>query len=725
MKNPFNIPDPEFAEQVKKYPNPIPSRQALLNFLAKEGKLLKLESIALKIGVQTEEQFNGLKIRLRAMVKDGQLMVNRRGGYAIREKLELKRGYVQAHSDGFGFFISPELAEDAFVSPRQMRKVMDGDEVLADVQARQRGKDKFEAFIVEVTQRAHSTVAGKLMVDSGMAYVRADNPRLDDIMVASEALSGAKNNDYVTVSISKYPSDHRPAFGEVIAVLGQQLNHQLSMQLTIVSENLPTEWSATVEQLRAEIPKAVEPQQIGEHKDLRKVPFVTIDGADARDFDDAVFVEATEQGFKLLVAIADVSHYVRPEDGLDEAAYLRGTSVYFPGKVIPMLPLELSNGICSLNPNTDRQAMVCEMFVNASGEITSYQFYRALIHSHARMTYTQAWQFLSEQRSPKAWRAAVKESLQQMYLLFQAMQQEKYARGGIEFNSSDVFMQIDESGMVADIQQYQRNDAHKLIESFMIAANVCAAKFIEKHDVPAIYRCHNPPPESKLKDLRSFLQGLGVKVNFKDSPSPKELSKLLSQVKHRQDYDLIEQVILRSQSLASYEGKNHGHFGLALSHYAHFTSPIRRYPDLMVHRAIDHILYHKKQPYRYSQEQLEAIGKQCSMTERRAETAAREVDARLKCMFMQQFIGQKMQGRVSGVTRFGLFVQLEQYQVDGLIHITSLPNDYYHHDPVKHQLVGERSGNVYRLTDEVMVRVAQVDLDERKIDFEFVKPVKQ
>lgn len=720
MKNPFNIPDPEFAEQVKKYDNPIPSRTALIKFLEQEKKLLKLESIALKIGIQNDEQFDGLRIRLKSMVRDGQLLVNRCGGYGVRKKLELIQGRVSAHSDGFGFLISEELEEDAFITPKQMRMVMDGDIVLADVQDAYRGNGKQDAYIVEVLQRAHATVAGRLVDESGLAYMKADNSRIGDIMIPRELMGTAKHNDYVTVSIKKYPEKHRPAYGEVIAILGQQLNHELSMQLTIVSEGLPNEWPEEVEKYRPQIPKNVEESELEPHKDIRHLPLVTIDGADARDFDDAVYVEPTEHGFKLLVAIADVSSYVNPGTPLDKEAYNRGTSVYFPGKVIPMLPLELSNGICSLNPDVDRLSMVCEMHFNGMGEVLSYEFYRGLMHSHARITYDEAWSYLNEGANPKQWPESVTESLQHQYHLFKILQNEKHARGGIEFNSSDVFIEIGEDGMVSNIQQYTRNDAHKLIENFMIAANVCAARFIEKHGVPASFRCHNPPPESKVKDLTAFLKGLGVTPNFRNNPTPKDLAKLLSQIQHREDKNLIEQVILRSQSLATYEAENAGHFGLALTHYAHFTSPIRRYPDLMVHRAIDHILYHKDKKYRYSEARAMEMNKQCSMTERRAETASREVDARLKCLFMQQFIGDEMVGTVSGVTRFGLFVELDQYQVDGLIHVTSLPNDYYHHDSIKHQLTGERGGNRFRLTDKVMVKIAAVDLDDRKIDFDYV-----
>jgi ribonuclease R len=723
MKNPFNIEDPEFSTQAEKYDNPIPSRSAIMNFLDGEKKLLKREAIATKIGIQNEQQMAGLEARLNSMVRDGQLIQNRRAGYGVRKKLQLIQGRVSAHSDGFGFLVSDELDNDAFITPRQMRMVMDGDVVVADVKVTNAKSGKSEAFIVEVIKRAHTTVAGKLVHEEGLAYLSADNNSIDNIMIPNESLHGAQHNDYVIVNIKKYPYQHRPAFGEVIAVLGQQLDHQLSMQLTIVSENLPHEWPAAVEKIRDKIPKEVDDKALGPHKDIRHLSLITIDGEDSRDFDDAVFVEPTDKGYKLLVAIADVSHYVKPDSVLDKEAFNRGTSVYFPGKVIPMLPLELSNGICSLNPDQDRQAMVCEMHIDGSGEIQSYEFYRGLMRSHARCTYDDVWEFLDSGKNPNQWSKKVTESLNHQYHLYQILQQQKHARGGIEFNSTDVSIHIGKDGMVDDIQQYERNDAHKLIENFMIAANVCAARFLEKHKMPAAFRCHNPPPETKVKDLLMFLKGLGIRPDFKEDPTPKDFTRLLDKIQHREDADLIEQVLLRSQSLATYEAENSGHFGLALSHYAHFTSPIRRYPDLMVHRAINHIVYHKNKPYFYTHEQAAERCDQCSMTERRAEKASREVDARLKCLFMQQFVGETMVGKVSGVTRFGLFVQLEQYQVDGLIHVTSLPNDYYQYDQVKHQLVGERSGTRFRLTDKLNIKVAHVDVDDRKIDFEFVGKV--
>ncbi len=720
MKNPYNIPDPDFHLEAEKYDKPIPSRTALMRFLEQQSKLMKLEKLAQAIGIQDEERFEALRYRLKAMVSAGQLIVNRRGGYGIRSKLALHRGRVEAHADGYGFFIAEGLNEDAFINPKQMKQLMDGDLIVADIQQSPSRRSRQEAFVVEIIERAHITIAGKFNQDSGVAFVQPDNSSLDDVLIPSGKTGSAQHNDYVTVRITKYPNTHKPAFGEVIAVLGQQLNHELSMQLTIVSENLPHEWPEAVEAVRGAIPQQVDSAKIGAFEDLRELPLVTIDGEDARDFDDAVYARPEGDGHRLWVAIADVSSYVKPGTALDTEAYNRGTSVYFPGKVIPMLPVELSNGICSLNPGVDRLCMVCEMRIDGDGEIADYRFYRGLMHSAARLTYKAVWSHLQGNDTLADRPQAVKQSLKDMHTLHQAMQRQKARRGAIEFHSEDVKIHINSEGLVDDIKPYTRNDAHKLIENFMIAANVCAARFLEKHHAAGAFRVHNSPPEGKLEDLKKFLQGLGIRPRFSDSPSPKDLARLVGDIQHRKEKDLIESVILRSQSLATYEAENKGHFGLALSHYAHFTSPIRRYPDLMVHRAIHHVLYHAEQRAPMTHNQAEEMCKRCSFTERRAEKAAREVDARMKCLFMQQFIGDEFHGTVSGVTRFGLFVQLDNYQVDGLVHVTSLPNDYYHFDGIKYQLTGERSGRTFQLTDRVIIRVMQVDVDERKIDFDFV-----
>ena len=721
-KNPFNIPDPEFAEQLKKYDNPVPSRKALLDYMTSKKKLLSLDKIANEIGVTNEDQHEALRRRLNAMINDGSLFINRKREYGVRDKTDLIKGVVQAHADGFGFLVSPELEKDAFILPREMRKVMDGDTVLASIQSGAR-KNKEEAYIVEILERAHKTLVGKFFNKQGQGLVQPDNNAIDDIIIPAGAEATANDGDFVTVLINEYPNKHRPALGEVIAILGQKLNSRLAMELTMAAQNLPHEWPEDFDRVVSYIPTAVTDEDITEDVvDLRHLPLVTIDGEDARDFDDAVYAEKHDRGWRLIVAIADVSKYVPPNSEIDKEAYKRGTSVYFPGKVIPMLPLELSNGICSLNPEVDRMCMVCDMQINKQGQIKKHRFFRAVMHSHARITYKQCWTYLSEQEPVDNWNKKVAPTLETMYGLYKVMLEEKKQRGAIDFNSTDVHIVIDGEGQVADIQPYTRNDAHKLIEAFMIAANISAAKFVSKHKVPAAYRVHDSPPPRKLTDLKAFLQSIGIKPEFHDPVEPKDFERIIDMVQGRDDVALIESVLLRSQALAAYEAENGGHFGLALEYYAHFTSPIRRYPDLMIHRAIDYVIKkNKPKKYIYSEQRATEMCVQCSLNERRAEQASRDVDARLKCMYMEQFIGEEMTGIISGVTHFGVFVTLDNLMVDGLIHMTSLPNDYYHHEPIQHKVVGERSGHVFQLADKVKIKVAAVSIDDRKIDFEFVE----
>ncbi len=721
-KNPYRIPDPDFAVEAAKYDNPVPSRRALLDFLAQHKKWLNLKEISEKIGVRNEDEREALRRRLKAMVNAGQLVINRKGGYGVRKQVDLVRGRVEAHADGYGFLVSPEIEDDAFILPRSMKNVMDGDIVLASVQPGQR-RGRLEARIAEVIERAHTTVAGRLKTEDGISYVTPDNTRLQDILIRPEGIGGAKHGDFVTVLIKTYPDGHRMAIGDVVAVLGQKINHKTAIKLAQATENLPTEWPEPVLNEAAGVPQQVTGKDFTPGvRDIRHLPLVTIDGADARDFDDAVYAEELPNGgWRLLVAIADVSYYVQPGSALDEEAYNRGTSVYFPNKVIPMLPLELSNGICSLNPGVDRRCMVCEMTVDRHGVITGSRFYQAVMHSHARMTYDACWEYLDGGKPQPEWSDDVIKSVTVMEQVYRAMEDEKHRRGALEFSSTDIYFIIDDNGEVADIVPYERNDAHKLIENFMIAANRSAAAFIEKNRTPSPYRVHEPPPETKLGDLIGFLQGVGLKPNFHNPPQPKDFEALLAQAQGRADKPLIESVILRSQSLAAYESKNRGHFGLALDDYTHFTSPIRRYPDLLVHRALARIIQKGRRPYLYTTEKMDEMCAHCSMTERRAEKASRDVESRLKCMYMEKFIGKEFSGVVTGVTHFGLFVSLDRTLVDGLVHVTSLPNDYYKHDPVQHRLLGERTGLQFQMADRLKVQVARVDVDARKIDFEFVE----
>jgi ribonuclease R len=456
---------------------------------------------------------------------------------------------------------------------------------------------------------------------------------------------------------------------------------------------------------------------------LRELPLVTIDGADARDFDDAVYAQRRKNGWRLVVAIADVSSYVKPGSALDQEAELRATSVYFPGRVIPMLPEALSNGLCSLKPDVDRLCLVCDMSIDNSGNVTRSRFEAAVMRSQARLTYEQVWDWLvSGKPEIRPGAGAVSSSLKDLYGLYKAFRRARTQRGAIDFESTEVKFQFDERGAVEDILPYERNDAHMLIEECMITANVEAAKFLLRNRLPAPFRAHEPPQPDRVESLEQFLRGLGIRIPWKRRPEPRDFEQIVQQVKGREDQPLIMAVLLRAQSLATYQVANTGHFGLALEAYAHFTSPIRRYPDLMVHRAIHYVLKHRgTEGFPWSRDRVEKLAEQCSHRARRAEEAERDVNDRLKAYFMERHIGDVFKGQVTGVTSFGMFVEIARNHVSGLVHITSLPNDYYHYDPVVHRLTGDRTGKVFQLAQKVKVKVVAVNVDERKIDFELVR----
>jgi ribonuclease R len=458
--------------------------------------------------------------------------------------------------------------------------------------------------------------------------------------------------------------------------------------------------------------------------DLRNLPLVTIDGEDAKDFDDAVWCEPNRDGFRLIVAIADVSSYVKPGTPLDDEAQKRATSVYFPGFVVPMLPETLSNGICSLKPKVDRLCFVCDMQVDRKGEVTSSKFYEAVMHSHARLTYTQVWNAIGDDVTDEAKAEArgaigsLLPNIEQLHQLFEVLVRARQKRGAIEFESSEVRFVIGPQGEVTQAGMIQRNDAHKLIEECMIAANVEAARFLLKADVPAPYRIHERPPEQKYTDLLEFLKEFGLRMPAWSKVEPKDFTNLLKKIRDRPDAALLESVLLRSQSLAVYAPGNVGHFGLALDAYAHFTSPIRRYPDLLVHRAIKHVLSGARpEKFRYSPSAMAQLSLESSERSRRADEAAREVDERYRAAWMEQHVGGEFEGTISGVTSFGLFIELDDSKVTGLVHVTQLPNDFYHFDPIRKTLTGERRGKEYRLGDRVSIVVLKASVEDRRIDF--------
>ncbi|RAU43100.1 MULTISPECIES: ribonuclease R [unclassified Pseudomonas] len=739
--------DPEAAREAEKYENPIPSRELILQHLSERGSPAAREELVAEFGLTTEDQIEALRRRLRAMERDAQLIYTRRGTYAPVDKLDLILGRISGHRDGFGFLVPDDGSDDLFMSPAQMRLVFDGDRALARVSGLDR-RGRREGVIVEVVSRAHETIVGRYFEEQGIGFVVADNPKIQqEVLVTPGRNANAKVGQFVEVKITHWPTPRFQPQGDVIEVVGNYMAPGMEIDVALRTYDIPHVWPEGVLKEAGRLkPEVLERDK--EHRvDLRHLPFVTIDGEDARDFDDAVYCEAKpgklrlfSGGWKLYVAIADVSSYVKIGSALDAEAQVRGNSVYFPERVVPMLPEQLSNGLCSLNPLVDRLAMVCEMTISKTGEMTDYVFYEAVIHSHARLTYNKVSTLLEHSKTADAKKlrgeyGEVLPHLKQLYALYKVLLGARHARGAIDFETQETRIIFGSERKIAEIRPTQRNDAHKLIEECMLAANVATAEFLKKHEIPALYRVHDGPPPERLEKLRAFLGELGLSLHKgKDGPSPKDYQALLESIKDRPDYHLIQTVMLRSLSQAVYTSDNNGHFGLNYEAYTHFTSPIRRYPDLLTHRAIRSVIRSKQDTphvrragaptipkariYPYDEAALEQLGEQCSMSERRADEATRDVVNWLKCEFMKDRVGESFPGVITAVTGFGLFVELTDIYVEGLVHVTALPGDYYHFDPVHHRLAGERTGRSFRLGDSVEVRVMRVDLDERKIDFE-------
>ncbi|PPJ44231.1 ribonuclease R [Pseudoxanthomonas sp. KAs_5_3] len=716
--------DPHAQREAQRYEQPIASREAILGFLEAAEGPQTAEEIAGPLGLDAPDRFDALSKRLGAMVRDGQLVQNRRGGFAPVQHTDLIAGTVIANPDGFGF-LRPDTGggDDLFLPPYEMRKVMHGDRALANVTGIDR-RGRREGSIARVLERGVTRLIGRFGFEVGIAYVAPDDKRIQrNVQIPQDATGGARDGQLVVVELTQAPDARRPPIGKVIAVLGDSLTPSLVVEAAIHGHNLPHEFPQEVLDEATAVPLVVEPTMIGDRVDLRSTPLVTIDGEDAKDFDDAVYCEPTRDGFRLIVAIADVSHYVRPGTPLDDEAQKRATSVYFPGFVVPMLPETLSNGICSLNPKVDRMTFVCDMHVNRDGEVTQSKFYEAVMNSHARLTYTQVWKAVGENdEETRTQIAAVLPHVERLYQLYHVLAKARATRGAIEFESSEVRFVLDNRGEVTQAGMLVRNDAHKLIEECMIAANVEAAKYLLAAHIPAPYRIHDKPPETKYADLLEFLKEFKLSMPSWGKVQPKDFTQLLKKVRERPDAALLESVLLRSQSLAVYAPDNVGHFGLALAAYAHFTSPIRRYPDLLVHRAIKHGLTKQKpDAFQYSSRDMAALALQCSERERRADEAEREVDERYRAAWMEKHVGGQFDGVISGVTSFGLFVELDESKVNGLVHVTQLPQDYYHFDPTRKTLSGERRGLSYRLGDRVRIIVLKASLEDRKIDFRLVE----
>lgn len=715
--------DPFFERESEKYDSPIASRELILSHLNDIAKPANLENIAKALQLITEEQKIALHRRLRAMERDGQVVFTRKKCYALPEKLDMIKGKVIAHRDGFGFLKVEGNKDDYFLPPDQMRRVLHGDIVLAQPLS-EKYKGKQEVRIVRILEPRNHLIVGRYFIEHDMGFVVPDDSRLNfDILLTEKPEITLRLGAVVVVDLLKRPERHHKAAGRVVEILGESMETDLAIEIAIrnhdITHVLPDSVLQEAEKIAEIVPDLAKVGRV----DIRRLPLVTIDGEDARDFDDAVYCEKIEAGWRLIVAIADVSYYVTPKTALDKDAFFRGTSVYFPSRVVPMLPEVLSNGICSLNPQVDRLCLACDMTISNRGKVINYQFYEAVMNSHARLTYNKVFKLLQGDEGLRGQYAPLVSHLETLYALYKVLEKCRYERGAIGFETPEPKFIFTPDKRIERVEIVERNEAHKIIEECMIAANVAAATFIEQSKVPSLYRVHEVPDADRIANLRAILNELGLPLSGGAHPTPKEMAKLLDKVKDRSDHEMIQTLVLRSMKQAIYDPENRGHFGLALQAYTHFTSPIRRYPDLLVHRTIKWLLANKKGQqsvtggYRYTTEETLYFGQHCSMTERRAEEAVRDVIDWLKCDFMLDHIGEAYTGIISGVTNFGFFVRLDDLYIDGMVHVSSLENDYYYYDPAKHRLVGEASGYVYQLGDKVQVKVESVNLEGHKIDF--------
>ncbi|MBC7413403.1 MAG: ribonuclease R [Herminiimonas sp.] len=736
------------------YSYTIPSREEILGLLRKATEPQDIDALAHALDVKPDE-LDGLIRRVNAMERDGQIKPDQSGGYHLANLTSFIEGRVSSHRDGYGFLVPDAGGDDIFLPEKEMQKVLHGDRV----QVRLIGTDRRgrpEGTIVEVVSRANTHVIGRLLNENGVWIIAPEDKRIGQDILLSGSPGKAKTGQVVSIEITEQPSRYSQAVGRIVEILGDIDDPGMEIEIAVRKFGVPHEFSEAAKKMAAKLPSEVRPADLVDRVDLRDVPLVTIDGEDARDFDDAVYCEPVRigkaDGFRLIVAIADVSHYVKPNDALDVDALERSTSVYFPRRVIPMLPEKLSNGLCSLNPAVDRLTLVCDAVITAKGQVTAYQFYPAVIHSAARLTYTEVATILANTKGTEAAkRPGLVPHLLHLNEVYHALLQARDERGAIDFETTETYIVCNAMGKIEQILPRTRNDAHKIIEECMLAANVCAADLLERHNHPAVYRVHAQPSKEKLTQVRTFLKQVGLNLGGGDSPTASDYAALMPKIKARPDALLLQTMLLRSMQQAVYSPENIGHFGLSYKAYAHFTSPIRRYPDLLTHRAIKAILKGKRYDPKVPEISVlnttlspatrkqhaadkavgkkrpdgdlavwEALGIHCSANERRADEASRDVEAWLKCYFIRDKLGEEFTGTISGVATFGIFVQLDSLFIEGLVHVTDLGADYFQYDDARHELRGERTGIRYQLTDRVTVQVSRVDLDARKIDLRLV-----
>lgn len=718
----------------EKYISSIPSRELILAHLIKRKIPASRDEIAKELHLYSDEAIEALRRRLRAMERDGQLVFTHRRCYTLPEKLDTLCGTVIGHRDGYGFLRMEGSKDDLYLSNEQMKTVIHGDRVLALPLLSDR-KGRREARIIRILVPKKSKIVGRYFIDSSIGFVTPnDNHFSFDILIPADAICGARIGSLVVVELTKRPTRRSKAIGKIVEILGDTMNTSIAIDIALRSYELPYIWPSVIEKellkLQEEVPEEVKKGRV----DLRHLPFLTIDGEDARDFDDAVYCEKEQVGgWRLFVAIADVSYYVRPETALDDEARSRGNSIYFPSQVIPMLPEVLSNGLCSLNPQVDRLCMVCDMVIDMQGKLSSYQFYESVINSRARLTYTKVWKIIEGDSDLRTQYKTLVPYLEQLHTIYKILDKARAKRGSIIFEKEEAKFIFNSEKRIDHIEYVVRNDAHKLIEEFMILANIAAASFIEKHQEPALFRVHERPSNEHIEALHIVLQELGLTLGGGLKPQSKDYAILMDKITNRPDNHRLKSMLLRSMKQAIYDPKNRGHFGLALNSYGHFTSPIRRYPDIAMHRAIKYQLAQLRTTqkelwtlgggWHTDQKEMLQLGQHCSMSERRADDATRDVVDWLKCDFMIDQVGQEFTGIIVTVTGFGFFVRLDNFLIEGLVHISNLDNDYYRYDSIWQALISEASGKSYHIGDTVKIRVEAVHLDERKIDFSLVSSI--
>jgi len=701
--------DPYLSREASKYLKPVPSREYILAQIKNSKRNLSYKDLIEIFKLDDQDMYESIRRRLIAMCRDGQLVLNKDNTYSIVDTSHLVRGSVISHRDGYGFVLAEDGGKDIFLNVSQMKQLFPDDHVLVRLTNTKRSKR--EGVVVNILERRTSIIIGfyknKTLIPT--------NKNITQTIKIVENTKLAKDGELIEAKIIKYPTKHKSAEAKIIESLGSHMDPEMEITISCKNHGIPTAWPKEIEHEIKQLKTIAKKNNVDiARKDLRKLNFITIDGSDAKDFDDAVYCKKVKTNWKLYVAIADVSHFVKPESIIDMEAYLRGNSVYFPNRVIPMLPEILSNHICSLKQNVDRKTMVCEITINPKGRLLRYEFYESTIKSKARLTYSEVSKALKKGYLKN--NSAIMKNILDLEKLFNILFEARKKRGAIEFETSESKILFDKNKKIKQIKEEKRTKAHRIIEECMLAANVCAARFLLKHKIPALFRVHSHPNEKSIENLNKYLKNIGYSIPNTTDPKPKDFTSLIEQTKNRKDSHIIQTIILKSMHPALYDAENVGHFGLAYEAYGHFTSPIRRYPDLLTHRAIRHIIYGgKPKNYFYNNRQIHQIGDHCSMTERRADNAVYESIEWLKCEFMQDKLGEKYNGIVTNVTRAGLFIELGKIYIEGFLPINSLPKDQYKFDQISYKLIGKRSNKKYSIGDKIKIVIASVNLYERKI----------